>query len=106
MSNDVIRIYPSSDLRSGHSGLTKVLAKDGRDPATLEAGQFFLFINRAQSAFKMFAANNTVVHYKSPRGRVDIRAIQYIPHCFSGGKLNFNKALSLMLDKYLIKKVT
>lgn len=104
MSNEVIRVYPDSDLRSGHDGLRKSLRKDGRDPETLDNGQFYLFINRRQSAFKMFAANNTLVHYKSPRGRVDLRTIQFIPQCMSGGKLNFNKALTLMLDKYLKRK--
>ena len=102
--NRLISVFPNTDLRSGHAGLTKVALKAKRDVSKLEPGNFILFINRNQSAFKMFASNNMVVHYKSPRGRIHIDAIQYLPACFNGEKLNYNKALGMALEKTLGKR--
>lgn len=101
--NNLIKVFPNSDLRCSHKGLGILAGKS--DPKTLDAGNFLLFINRSQSAFKMLAAGNVLVHYKSPRGRVHIDAIQYLPHCFSGWDLNYDKALGMSLDKLLAKRL-
>jgi hypothetical protein len=104
MSNSIVNVFPNTDLRSGHDGLRKIAVKSKKNPGELQNGEFLLFINKAQSAFKMFAANNTIVHYKSPVGLVDIRAIEYLPSCFNGGTLNYDVALAKVLEKTLGKR--
>lgn len=101
MKNSLVSVFPNTDLRSGHFGLRKLSLKFKKNPEILEKGQFLLFINRAQSAFKMYASNNTLVHYKSPRGRIDIRTIEHLPECFNGGQINYDKALATVLEKTL-----
>lgn len=104
--NKLISVFPNSDLRSSHRGLTLAAVKAKRKPPELlENGEFHLFLNRRQTAFKMLAANSTVVHYKSPRGSIDIRTIEYLPHCFNAGELDYDKALRIVLEKILRKKV-
>lgn len=104
MRNKVISVFPNADLRSGHNGLRKLALKN-KQSIDLDPGEFHLYINRAQTAFKMFAANHVLVHYKSPRGMIDIRTIQYLPYCFNAGELDYDKALSVVLHKFLKKKV-
>ncbi len=102
--NSLISVFPNADLRSGHAGLRKVALKSKKDPAALEPGQLLLFINRAQSAIKMFAANNIIIHYKSPRGYIDFQTIKYLPACLEGGELNYNKALAKVFQDTLGKR--
>lgn len=102
--NKIISVFPNSDLRSSHKGLSILAVKAKRKNSNeLLNGEFHLFLNRSQSMFKMLAANNVLVHYKSPRGRVDIQTIQYLPECFNGGKLDYDKALKAVLEKTLKK---
>lgn len=95
----IVRVFPNADLRNGHLGLAK-LARNHQ--SVLEDGNFLLFINRRQSAFKLFTSN-LVTHYRSPRGRVMVEAIRYIPEAFNGTKFNFDKAIDLALTKALNK---
>jgi hypothetical protein len=104
VSNQLISVFPRTDLRCGHDGLTTLARKAKRDPSTLAPGQFMVFINNSQSAFKMFAANNTLVYYRSPRGRIDINTIRHIPNCFNGNALNYNAALKKSLTELLARK--
>ncbi len=102
--NSLVSVFPNTDLRAGHRGLGLLAIKNKRDPSRLDNGEFLLFINRGQTMFKLFTANNIVIHYKSPRGLVDIRTIRYIPECFAAGTFNYNKALELVLKKTLGKR--
>lgn len=107
MSNKLINVFPNTDLRCSHAGLTKLIFKHkGKvlNPELLANGEFILFINRSQSMIKMFASNNVLIHYKSPRGRIDVRTIEYLPHCFNAGELNYDAALKKVLEKHLIKR--
>ncbi len=102
MSSSLISVFPDTHLGQGHHGLSVLASKAGKDTRKLLNGEFLLFLNKAQTAFKMYAANSVVVHYKSPANRrVDIRTIEYLPHCFNAGELNYSKALKLVLDKTL-----
>lgn len=98
MANEIIRYLPRTDLRSGHDGLAKIALKAGINPKTLEPGQFIVFLNRAKTAMKIYAANNLVVHYKSPTNWIDIRTFQFIPQAFSGGKFNYSVALRRVIE--------
>lgn len=102
--NKLISVFPNSDLRSGHYGLTILAKKNKRNPEDLTNGNFFLFLNRRQSAFKMLGANDVLIHYKSPRGMVDLRTIEYLPHCFEAGEFVYDKALRTVFEKTLRKK--
>lgn len=102
--NSIISVFPNADLRCGHTGLAITAADGNKSADNLKPGQFLLFINRKQTAFKLLAFNNTLVHYRSPAGRIDLRAIQYLPQCFTAGKFNYDIALKRMFEKTLRKK--
>lgn len=99
MSNRIVRVYPNVSMQYGHRGL-RLMAKKEVD--LLDQGNFLLFMNKAQTAFKLFT-RDLVVHYKHPRGRIDVRSLQYIPHCFGAGKFNFDVAVDKFLTKVLAK---
>lgn len=99
--NHIISVFPNADLRCSHLGLTIEARKKGKDPRTLDHGDFLLFINRRQSAMKLFGSNNTIIHHRAARGRIELRTIQYIPQCFHAGKFDYDKALGIVLEKKL-----
>lgn len=103
MRNKIISVFPNTDLRCSHDGLTSIALKSNRNPEDLNNGSFYLFLNRKQSMFKMMAANNTLIHHKAKSGRVDIHAIEYLPSCFNAGKLDYDKALETVLKNRLRK---
>lgn len=100
----MIALFPNSDLRSGHNGLSKLARKHNYNPEEIPPGGLIVFLNRAQTAFKAYAANQTIIHYKHQRGMLDIKAIQYLPHCLGAGKLAYDKALGIVLEKTLKKR--
>ncbi len=99
MSNRLMNFFFDSDLRSGHTGLTKVAKKNRINTDSLQPGEFVIFINKALSAFKLYGSNNTLVYYRSPRGRIDLNTIQFLPQVFNAGQLNYSKALELAFHK-------
>jgi len=104
MSNKLVHYFPESDLRSGHTGLAKLAQKARVSVSALNPGDFLLFVNRKQTAFKVLTANNILAHYKSPSGRVDLGAVQYMSAAFSGGEFNFDRALYIKLEKDLARR--
>jgi hypothetical protein len=99
--NRVLRIVFNSDLRSAHDGLTK-LAKSLKipNPAELEIGTFLVFVNRKRNALKIFAAGNTVAHFKMPDGRImNVKILGLIPRFFNGKELKYDEALKELITK-------
>jgi hypothetical protein len=96
MASKLLKFYFEADLRAGHDGLRK---KYKLDPDSFASGDFIIFINKRLSGFKLYGSNNTIVYYRSPRGRIDLNTIQFLPQVFNAGKLDYDKALEIMFKK-------
>jgi hypothetical protein len=85
----------------GHESLRMIAAKQKVDTTNLEPGEFVIFLNRAQNAFKLMTGK-VVVYYKDSR-RIDLSAIRFIPLVFNAKEMdvNYNKALEMALGKKL-----
>ena len=71
----IVRVYPDSDLRCGHTGLAAA-CKDAQKQ--LKMGNFIMFLNRSQTAFKLLAPNDVLVYYRSSaRRRVVLMALSF-----------------------------
>ena len=104
MSNEVLKVFPDTPMYYGITGLMAILSKH-KIKAT-KRGQFYVFINRDMSAFKLVTGEDKefiVVHYKSPsRSRpISIDAIRYVPRFFGGEEndAGYSKALDHVLRK-------
>ena len=92
--NKIIRCVFNADLRCAHDGLSQMLKKSFKiDTGALEVGEYVVCINSAKTIVKIYAAGNTIAHYKSTRGRIDLKTLQYIPRYFNGAKFNYEGAL-------------
>lgn len=101
----LVHVFPKSDLRCSHIGLTKVAIKSNRDPRTLDNGDFLFFLNTKQNQFKLLGPNGILVHWKAPDNRrVEIRAIEFLPEAFNGKEFDFNIAVKKSLVKTLGRK--
>jgi hypothetical protein len=100
--NRLIRVVFNTDLRCGHAGLA-ALAKGLRlNVDNLKIGQFIVFINRKKCALKLYAAGNTVAHFRMPGSRqMDMSVIALIPRFFNGKELKYDDALAEVIKKQI-----
>lgn len=97
-ANRIVRYFPRADLRSGHSGLAKLAAKNGVDLNNIAVGEFLLFVNRAQTSFKLLTAGKVLVYYRDTR-RLNPATFAIIPKYFNGSAVNYDGALYEALRK-------
>lgn len=93
----IVRFIPHADLRCSHDGLAK-LAKDELKVKVddLKVGECVMFVNSAWTAFKIYCANNVILHYKDPRGhKLNVQAVYSgVPTFMKGREINYSKALT------------
>jgi hypothetical protein len=101
MSNQVLHIFPNVNLQNGHDGLRAYAKKSYKiNVDDLQVGQFAIFINRAFTAVKVFAANNVLVHYKHPKKHMlNYKALKLIPEFFEGQDIGYTKALRQVIKE-------
>ena len=100
----VIRVFLNADLRCGHDGLTAMAKKEKINLAELEYGQFTVFINSKKDKLKVYAQNDVLAYYRSPHGRLEMRAIDKIPMAFRGYGFQFEDAVKKVLLSELEKR--
>jgi len=100
--NKVVHLFVNVSMAYGHKGLSEVARKEKVNVSQLRVGEFALFANKRLTALKLYAANNTVIHYKAPTNRpIDIRTLRYIPHFMSGTDIGYDRALlQVFRDRY------
>lgn len=100
MDNKIIRVVFNTDLRNSHDGLT-IIAKELKvNTNDLKPGQFVVFVNTAKTAIKIYAAGNTVVHFRPPGGKkLNLKTIAMIPSYFNGGEFKYDKALKDVIER-------
>jgi len=103
--NTILQVFQDTSMKFGHKGLTELADEAGLDVTKLKSGEFIVFINSAQNAFKIFAPNNVVAHHKVPdgAGRIDMRTIALLPRCFNGNAIDYNRAIKEVLENSLLK---
>lgn len=97
----LMHIFFDTDMRCSHDGLRAICHKEGLK--NIGMGSVVVFINHRQTHIKILAGTDEkdslgiVASYKSPHGRVDTHAIQFIPESFGGANINYSKALEKSL---------
>ena len=78
-------------------GIREAAKKAG---TTLAVGEFIVFINRKKCALKLFAAGNTVAHFKMPGSQqMNMSVIGLIPRFFNGKELRYDDAIAEIIKK-------
>jgi len=106
-SNRLLHIFFGINLGNGHNGLSKIVGQ--RKLAAMKTGDCILFINRAQTALKMFSGTgDLLLHYKVPRhlGRLNPTTIRHLPNYVNGGTINYKGALKKALTEQLARRYT
>jgi hypothetical protein len=74
------------DLRQSHEGLRQHASRRGYKLSDLGPGEAYLFVNVSMSAYKILMnvvgekdSLGIVSSYRSPHGRMELGAIQYLP---------------------------
>ena len=97
--NRIIRVVFDADLRCSHDGL-RLIAKKLHVSTDLKVGEYIVFINAKKSMLKIFAAGNTIAHFKCPDNRrMNLNVIAMIPTFFNGRELEYDKAIEALIKK-------
>lgn len=107
----LLHVFHDVDLRGRHEALAAHALKERKvDIGKLSPGSMIAFINVAKDRIIVIAgideedSYGVLAYYRSPHGRIDPMAIQFIPAAFNGGKLDMNKATKKALLARLAKK--
>lgn len=97
----VVQIIVNSDMRTWLKGLTKTMHSEGIDPATLEPGQYVIFINNAKTKMKFFCANGVIAYLNNDTKPITRAHLSAVPAAFKGADLSFGEALEAELGNLL-----
>lgn len=97
-TNLLLTVCPYTSMALGHDSLAKIAKKEGYPVEKLEPGHFILFLNKARTAYKLYAANGILIYYKHPRP-LDLQTLALIPHFFIGNKFSYPAAFLARMQK-------
>lgn len=103
MSNKVVHCFQKVDMRNQHDGLTRIAQKSKVRLDQLGAGEHVIFINANLNKVKMYSASGVLSYKRSDGGCLNLGMIEQIPLCFEGGKVDWDKAEKLALEKQLAR---
>lgn len=94
------RVYTDVHMGLGHKSLSEICLGDGIRTDNLDRGDYIIFINKAQTALKLFAAGNTIAYFKMPYGgKLDMGVVSLIPTFFNGDTIDYPGALSELIKR-------
>ena len=102
----LIHIFQDADCRYGEPGLCD-LAKKHVELDALRPGELLIFVNTQKTMVKILATTGygfCVTGFRSPVGRIELRALKHIPAAFNGGEIRYDKALAKALIEMLPDK--
>lgn len=100
-ANRLVKFFPDSDLRAGHDGLARKASNAGISVSNLQKGEMLAFVNTRKNKLKIFASGGVMAYYRARLGeKIDPRIIQHLPDCFNGAEINYDKAMTKVLEKH------
>lgn len=108
MSGHIKRCFLNVNMGNRHAGLQNIARNAGIEVSTLTPDSYLVFVNTARDKVAMLVgaqtpkSMQTMAYVRLESGRkIDHRVIKELPRAFDGKTLNYDKALSLALDKAL-----
>lgn len=102
--NRMLQIVFNADLRCSHLGLSIVAKRLKLDTSDLKIGEFIVFVNTKKTMIKIFAAGNTVAHFKNNDRPINMKILGMIPRFFNGKELKYDEALAEVIKKEIRKE--
>jgi hypothetical protein len=106
----LLYVVSDADFRCRHEGLWLQAKKAGARQDSMKAGDIVAFLNTRKDMIATIAITGekdslgVLSFYRSPHGRVEPHAIQYIPECLGArGDLDMSKATRKALDEVMPK---
>lgn len=95
----ITRVFLDVHLGAAHIGLTELARKA---KTKIDADSTVIFINKAQTAFKMFRGDSYLIYFKQKKKtRIPLDAIKYLPTFFGGDPIEFDVAIKKLLEEKL-----
>lgn len=99
--NRIVRYFPEVHLGNGHEGLAAVAKKNGIEMNKLNPGEFLIFVNKTQTALKLYTGGNMIAHLKMPGSeKINPRVITMLPQFFNGSHIDYNGALKEAVSRW------
>lgn len=98
--NRLVRYFPDTHLGNGHAGLAEIAKTHDINVSRLDFGEFVIFVNKKQTALKLYAPGNIVAYLKMPgSARINPKVIAMIPRFFNGVEIDYGRALKEVIRK-------
>lgn len=96
---EIARVYFDVSMSMSFHGLQEIMRKSKVNPAVVPPGKFTVFINKAQTAFKVLVGTHHIIYHNNGTRRFPLEAIQNFPEFFDARKLDFNAAVKKTVTK-------
>lgn len=101
---EIARVYLDVSMSLSFQGLEKILRDSKINPQTIPPDKFTVFINRAQTAFKVLVGPHHLVYHKNGARKFPLEAISEFPKFFDGRKLDFAGAVRKAIERKFLSK--
>lgn len=111
MSSGIKKVFLNVSMINRFDGLQRIAREAGVKLSEMDEGSYLVFVNHDRNKIAMLVGPQAVgsgqvmAYTRLGQGRkVDLRLIAEIPKAFDGKELNYNKALTLAIDKAFARK--
>jgi len=87
------RIYFDTSMAFSFDRLAEIMRKSHMPVESLKSGEFIVFVNRKQTAFKLLATANVMVYHNNKNRKFPVTAITHFPEFFDGKTIDLAKAV-------------
>jgi hypothetical protein len=111
MNNRLLHVFFEVNMGNQHDGLAILALERKVSLKALQPGELVCFVNKAQTRLKIVAGTGEpdglgiIAYYRSPKGRLDLRALKYIPTAFNGSAIDFKVAIKKSFESRGIVEV-
>lgn len=108
MRSRMVHLFKGADLRCGEFGLAALAKKErGVDVYSLSVGQVLCFLSNDREKAKYIGNTGyglAVMSIRSPKGRLEERALVHVAAAFGGGRLDYGAGLEKTIHELLPPK--
>lgn len=101
---EIARVFLDVSMSLGFQGLEKIMRDSKMNPDAIAPGKFTVFINKAQTSFKLVIGKHHLLYHRNGHRRFPLEAIQEFPQFFDGKKLDFAGAVKKTLEKKFMRE--
>ncbi len=100
---EIARVFLDVSMSLSFKGLTRIMSDAKMKPDAMPDKKFVVFINRRQTAFKVYINNSLLVYHNNGSRRFPLEAVSEFPNFFNGKSIDFSGAVRKAVERKFAK---